>query len=343
MRVAITTTHIPFIRGGAEALAEGLRDALYSHGHQADIIAMPFRFFPARDVQRAMDQWQTENLESCNGYEIDRVICLKFPAYYGNHPRRVLWLIHQHRSVYELWDERQHRNLEDRELRRRIIETDNRRIAEIPKRFAISENVAARLLRYNGIDAESLYHPPPRANGLYTAPPECFIFCPSRLEELKRQHLLIRAMRHVRSPVVALICGAGGQEPAYRQLIEKIGVTDRVRLLGEIDPAQLAAYYAMSLGVFFCPRDEDYGYVTLEAMLSAKPVITCRDSGGPLEFVRHGETGLIVEPEPESVADAIEHLHKDTARAQQMGQNSHRLYAEMSISWENVVDRLLSE
>ena len=40
-----------------------------------------------------------------------------------------------------------------------------------------------------------------------------------------------------------------------------------------------------ALGVIFPPLDEDYGYVTLEAMLAAKPVITCTDSGGPLEFV----------------------------------------------------------
>ena len=60
--------------------------------------------------------------------------------------------------------------------------------------------------------------------------------------------------------------------------------------------------YAKALAVIYPPIDEDFGYVTLEAMLARKPIVVCLDSGGPLEFVRNGENGLIVEPNAEDLA-----------------------------------------
>jgi glycosyltransferase involved in cell wall biosynthesis len=94
--------------------------------------------------------------------------------------------------------------------------------------------------------------------------------------------------------------------------------------------------------VIFPPLDEDYGYVTLEAMLSSKPVLTCRDSGGSLEFVVHQETGLIVEPEPEAVAHAIDRLYEDRCLAQAWGKAGKDRYLSMNISWDTVVERLTS-
>ena len=168
------------------------------------------------------------------------------------------------------------------------------------------------------------------------------IFFPSRIEALKRQTLLIEAMRHVRSPVVALIGGTGGQHGTCEQLIVQHGLQERVRLLGPLSDEELRAYYAASLGVFFGPKDEDYGYITLEAMLSAKPVITCTDSGGPLEFVRTGKSGLITEPAPAALAVAMDQLWEDRARAERMGEEGFAHYQRLEISWPKVVQRLLS-
>ena len=75
--------------------------------------------------------------------------------------------------------------------------------------------------------------------------------------------------------------------------------------VGPVSEEEKRRQYAHSRAVLFPPEDEDYGYVTLEAMLAAKPVLTCDDSGGPLEFVRDGETGRIVEPTPQALADAM--------------------------------------
>lgn len=343
MRIVIATTQVPFIYGGAEALAAGLCNALHQAGHQVETLRLPFRFFPEAEIARNMAHWADEDLTRLNGYEPDRVICLKFPSYYLRHPHKTAWLLHQHRSVYELWDEQPAHSAEACALRERIHAQDTRSLSEIAARFTISQTVCDRLQRYNGLSSTALYHPPPFADRIYSAPAESYIFFPSRLETLKRQSLLIRAMTQVRSPVVALLAGTGGQEPALRQLIAQEGLEQRVRLLGPIDEAMMLACYAHCLAVFFGPQDEDYGYVTLEAMLAAKPVITCTDSGGPLEFVQDGATGRVVAPEPAAVAAAIDELHQQRHQAAQLGQQGRDHYHSLAISWENVVSRLLSD
>src|SRR5438067_8700077 len=103
MRILIATTHVPFIRGGAEAHAEGLRDALIAEGHEAEIVAMPFKWYPPERILDHMLACRLLDLTEASGAGVDRVIGLKFPAYLVNHPNKVLWLLHQHRSAYDLW------------------------------------------------------------------------------------------------------------------------------------------------------------------------------------------------------------------------------------------------
>ena len=103
----------------------------------------------------------------------------------------------------------------------------------------------------------------------------------------------------------------------------------------------IKSLYAQALGVVFVPVDEDYGYVTLEAMLSSKPLITCIDSGGPLEFVIHNETGLVVEPSPAALAEAMDQLWKNRERAKIWGISARDHYESLNISWPNVVQTLL--
>src|SRR5262249_34592011 len=119
-------------------------------------------------------------------------------------------------------------------------------------------------------------------------------------------------------------------------------VDPRVQWLGDIPEKDKADQYANALGVIFPPWDEDYGYVTLEAMLSSKAVITCSDSGGPLEFVRHAETGLIAEPTPESLAAAMDRLWEDRAKSQRMGEAGRKLCDTLGVSWKHAVEKLLS-
>jgi glycosyltransferase involved in cell wall biosynthesis len=214
-------------------------------------------------------------------------------------------------------------------------------MAAARERFTISARVSERLMQSAGLASTPLYHPPPLAPLCYSRPAEPYVFFPSRIEHAKRQELLLRAMQAVRAPVVALFAGEGGQSEAMRQLAAKSGLHDRVRFLGHVTSEELAGYYAHAMAVFFGPRDEDYGYVTLEAMLCAKPVITCADSGGPLEFVVDGETGLVVAPEPQAVAAAIDELAAKPARARAFGQEGLARYGRMVPPWDKVAATLL--
>jgi len=343
MRIIITTVQSPFIKGGAEELAKGLCKALNDAGHEADICAMPFRFFPPQAVKRSMDVWSSEDLAEINNYKVDRMIGLKFPAYLAPHPDKMLWVLHQHRDVYDCADlkgDASARSPDWLQLQKSVRAADERAFSESRQIYTISQTVADRIDRHNGHNATALYHPPPNHSDFHCEAPLPYIFMPSRFEELKRQELLIEAMRKVKSPVKALLAGTGGQLPRMKRLVAEHGISDKVAFLGQISHREKVAYYARSLGVFFGPHNEDYGYVTLEAMLSAKPVITCRDSGGPTEFVRHGETGTVCDPEPEAVADAIENLYASRERAARMGENGLEHYRDMDISWEKVVDRL---
>jgi glycosyltransferase involved in cell wall biosynthesis len=136
------------------------------------------------------------------------------------------------------------------------------------------------------------------------------------------------------------------ERPAYAEALktqaQKLKIHSRVEWLGSVTEEEKRCQYACALGIIFPPVNEDYGYVTLEAMLSSKPMITCIDSGGPLEFVRAGETGLIVEPTPEALAAAMDELWENRAQAQVMGEAGRAYYDSQQIRWPKVVERLLS-
>ncbi len=346
MKVAIATVQVPFIRGGADNLTMGLRDALAERGVETDVVTLPFRFHPPAEVLRSMQAWRQEDFTRLNGVAVDRVICLTFPSFYLRHPHKVVWLLHQHRAVYELWDTPYagglRRSTQGQELRRHILAQDTRHLRSCRRVYTIAREVSRRMRRFNAVDSMPLYHPPRFAERFYNAPAEPFIFFPSRLEALKRQDLLVRAMAHVKAPVAAFIAGDGGCRGELERLVERLGLRRRVRLMGRIGHDELLACYARCRAVFFGPYREDYGYVTLEAMLSAKPVITCEDSGGSLEFVRHGRTGLVVPPRPEKVAEAIDTMHFNPAEAEEMGRAGLARYRELGISWQRVVEELLS-
>lgn len=343
MRIALATVQSPFIRGGAELHAGQLCRALLRAGHEAEIVSMPFRYGPPAQIARSMRNWEQEDFTSLSGFSPDLVICLKFPTWYLKHPNKVSWILHQHRAVYDLWDKTpagERRKLT--EIRKEIIDKDRQYLQGCQQIFANSRTVAKRLQKYNGLTAEALYHPPPLADkirpGTCLAP---FIFFPSRFEELKRQTLLIEAMRHTRSQIKAILAGEGPQLGRCRALVNKYKLEDKVMLPGRIDISLLLQCYARCLGVFYAPFDEDYGYVTLEAMLAAKPVLTCIDSGGPLEFVEHEKTGLCLEPEAERIARGLDLLARNPEQAEIMGQQGRDRYQSLPLNWQHVIQKLL--
>ena len=80
--------------------------------------------------------------------------------------------------------------------------------------------------------------------------------------------------------------------------------------------------------------------MTLEGFLSSKPVITCADSGGPLELVEDGVSGWVAEPDPRSIAEAIDRLAAGRDRAARMGAAGRERVRTLEINWDHVVEEL---
>ncbi len=343
MRVAIATAQVPFVRGGAEAHAEGLLGALREHGADAELVNLPFRWYP---TDRLLDHIVAARLWRLD--DADRVIGLKFPAYLVPHPSKVLWLMHQHRPAYDLWND-QANGLRDtgegRAVRDAVRRADDAWLPEALRIYTTSPVVSDRLRRFNDIASTPL-HPPLVDPGTFRSGPYGdYVFAPSRLASTKRQRLLIEAMRHVRSSARLVIAGPAAS-PAdlatLRATVRRHDLGDRVTILGRwISEREKLDLYAGARAVAFVPRDEDYGYVTLEAAAAARPTITCTDAGGPALFVRDGDTGLVRPPEPRALADAIDGLMADRREAARLGANARDQLIALDLRWDRVVEELL--
>lgn len=343
--VLICTTQVPFTTGGGESHVEGLRQALIAAGYNAEVSALPFKWYPPTEIMRGALAWRLLDLSEANGKPIDLVIGMKFPAYLAAHPKKVLWIMHQHRSAYNLWGtpfDDLSTYPEGARVRQWIRDCDNRFIGEARKVFANSQAVAERLRHFNSIASEVLYHPPPRADRLRVGELGNYVFYPSRLEPQKRQELLIEAARYLKTPVKIVLAGSARDPQHYESLIKKYDVGDRVSLRGFVSEAEMIDLYANALGICYLPFDEDYGYVTLEGMLSGKPLIVPVDGGGATEFIVDGEEGLIIEAQPKAIAEALDSLFADRDRTRAMGARAYEKIRSLNLSWPDVVDKLIS-
>lgn len=342
MRIAVVNSQTPFVRGGAEQLAGWLVDRLREHGHRAELVSLPFRWHP---LPKLLEHALAARLVRIT--DVDRVIALKFPAYYVPHDDKVLWVLHQHRQVYDQWGTEfgLPDTSEGRYIRRAITEADNRLLAEVRRVYTISRVVAGRMRIFNGYEPAALYPPLGDDRSYYHGEAGNYLFFPSRINQLKRQLLAVQAMRHVSSDVRLVIAG----EPDHRRLdldpVSELAadreLRDRVELLaGWLPERRKLELLAHCLGVLFPPYNEDYGFVTLEGFLASKPVITCTDSGGPVELVEDGVSGYVAEPDPRSIAEAIDQLAGDRNRAAQMGVSGRERVQSLGIDWDHVVEEL---
>jgi glycosyltransferase involved in cell wall biosynthesis len=345
MNILICTTQVPFTTGGAESHVEGLRGALVQAGYNAEIVALPFKWYPPAEIMQSALAWRLLDLSEANGKPIDLVIGMKFPAYLVAHERKVLWIMHQYRAAYNLWDtpfDDLSAYPDGAQVRAWIQSADNRLIPEAKKVFANSKTVADRLRRYNHIESQPLYHPPPRAESLRCGEQGDYVFYPSRLEPQKRQELLIEAAQHLKTPVKIVFAGGSGDPKRYESLVKQYGVGDRVKLRGFVDESEIVDLYANALAVCYLPFDEDYGYVTLEGMISGKPIVVTSDGGGATEFIENEREGFVVSPEPKAIAEGLDTLYANRERARAMGQRGNEKLKAMELSWQHVVESLIN-
>jgi glycosyltransferase involved in cell wall biosynthesis len=224
-----------------------------------------------------------------------------------------------------------------------VRQADRVALGEAKRIFTNSRNVQGRLWDSLRLPSEPLYHPSPAAEALFAREPGPYgdyVFLPGRMEALKRQSLVLDAMRHVRSDVRLVLVGRGPDEPVLRERAARLGLADRIVFEIDVPDERLYELYLGSLAVSYGPFDEDYGYVTIEAFAARRPVVTTTDAGGPLEFVADGETGLVVPPEPDAIAEAFDRLAGDRALAARLGNAGHALARERVPGWPEIVARL---
>lgn len=339
--VLVCAVQAPFVVGGAEILVSELRAQLERRGFRADVASVPFKWYPASEIVRQALAWRLLDVTESNGTPVDLVIPTKFPSFLVRHPRKVCWLFHQHREAYDLFGT-EYCSLsdtpEDREVRGAIQTMDTAALSECRTIFTISRNVADRLARWNGLTGEPVY-PPPQHLGRYRHDGYGdYFFYAGRLDRLKRLDLAIDAVARARG-VRLKIAGRGPLEGELRRQIARLGLEDRVELLGFVGTEELLALYAGCRAAYYAPLNEDYGYVTVEAFLSRKPVVTTRDAGGPLEFVTDGETGIVAEPDPDSIARALARLQREPdAPLREMGEAGFARVRH--INWDHAIDLL---
>ena len=347
MKIAIATVQVPFTRGGAEILAEMLKSELKKRDYNAEIVSIPFKWYPYDTLLKSIQMGRMIDLESATGEKIDKVITLKFPAYLLKHENKTLWLLHQHRSVYDLWgtefgDLQHWPNGE--EVRDFIYEIDKKYLKEYKNIYTIAQCVTDRLKHYSGFDSTVLYHPPLNYEKLHCEDYKDYIFYPSRINTIKRQRVLVEAMKYVKTDVKAYIAGGGEEEEIgyLNNFIKDNKLENKVKLLGFISEEEKIKYYANSLAVYFGAYNEDYGYITLEGMYSQKPVIVHHDAGGPLEFIEDNFNGFIVSSDAKNLASKIDYMYEHKDEVKKMGNNAKQSLIDKNMNWDYVIQQLVN-
>jgi glycosyltransferase involved in cell wall biosynthesis len=343
-RIAVITSGQPFGSGGHLVIADGLVRALREAGHEAEIVLTPQNRF-GRQGAAYLSTWLTDVGMAQDGGRIDQVITSRFPSYAVRHDAHVCWLNHRMREYYDQWPAfratltplqraKEH-------IRRRLIRAADGYLLRqnVSRLFAQSKAIQVRLQRMGGIRSEVLYPPPPprpyRCDGYGD-----YIFAVSRLTPLKRLNLLVRALAEPGAAGVRCVIAGDGEMGAHlRDLVRGLGLEARVQLVGAVGAGDLVAHLARCRAVCFPAQDEDYGFVTVEAFASRKPVITCSDSGGPVELVHDGVEGMVTAPDPASLADALGSVMADAGLAARMGDAGWR--AARALTWSGAVEQLV--
>jgi glycosyltransferase involved in cell wall biosynthesis len=345
LRILVVTSDVPFVEGGHRVIARSLVAAFREHGHSCEEYFTPQNRF-GRQFSAYLATALTDVGMDGLGRKIDMVVSLRFPAYAVRHENHVCWLTHRMREYYDLWAHFSS-NLSfpgrcKETVRRALIRAVDRYLLKrnVRRLYVLSRTVQARLEQWGRIRSKVLYPPPPQRS-YRTEAYENFIFCPSRLEPLKRPDLLIDAFSRVQDKELkCIIAGDGSMRDAMERKIREKGLDGRVRISGFLGEKELIDHYARCLAVFFGPYHEDYGFVAPEAFVCRKPVVTCEDSGGPAETVEDGVSGFICSPDPAEIAGKLDLLASRTGLAGKMGERGRLRVA--ALSWEGVVRTFLS-
>jgi glycosyltransferase involved in cell wall biosynthesis len=346
MKILVLNNAAPFIRGGAEELADHLVLRLRKiRGIEAELLRLPFNWNPAERLIEEMLLHRQLRLTN-----VDRVIALKFPAYLVPHKRKTLWLLHQFRQAYDLYLEgHTHIGFDERgrEIVQAIRSEDNRCFAESEAIYVNSPVTQKRLKTFNDVDSRVLYPPLNDPERFRPASYGDYIFAGGRMSSSKRQHLLVGAMAKAPKGLRLVVAGPPDSPDYARELedlVARHGLEDRVDLrFGFRDRDEIGELASGALACAYLPIDEDsLGYVSMEAFGASKAVLTTTDSGGLLEIVIDGQTGRVVAPNEDAIAEALTDLWTNRTRTEAMGRAGHEILSAKNLTWDDTIKRLLS-
>lgn len=346
MKIAILNNMAPFIRGGAELLAERLQLELELREHEVELVRIPFDWTSPQALLRSAAYAATMRL-----YGADRVIALKYPGYLIPHPEMHVWLVHPFRQIHDLWDTPHGWSSADREqleARETILEMERVAFARARAVYAISDVVAGRARATLGLRPQPLFTPPYWTQPIEPGPFGDYVLALGRVGAAKRQELLVAAMALVEDPNLRLVIAGGPESEQTQHVLERrvaeLGLGDRVSLeLEFISEQRKRELLSGARAVAYLPIEEDsYGYVCLEGYQAGKPLITATDSGGTHQLVRDGQTGWIVAPDQESVAAALSQVAADPQRAERLGSAGRELSQTLGLNWDHVIEVLTS-
>lgn len=347
MKLAVASTYVPFIKGGGTIIVESLISQLIRRDHEAEAIMFPLRSYWAELPEQTF-ALRCFDLTEASGDKIDRLITIRYPSFALCHPDKIAWFIHHHRGAYDLWgtDYQDIPNTpEGLKFRENLIRSDTVFLNECRRIYTNSKIVAKRLLEFNQIEPNGVLYPPlPNPEIFHKGDYGDYFVYSSRLVPIKRQFLAIEAMRYVKSNFKLVLVGKADTDNymnKLQNLVRQYNLEEKVKFTGWISEKEKAALTAGSYAALYIAYNEDsYGYSTLEAFHSSKSVITCHDSGGTEELIEDGINGLIVEPTPGALAQAMEHLWSNRNQTRRMGQNASMTLKHKEINWDHVIEVL---
>lgn len=320
--------------GGAERLFVALVNAFRESGHETHEIPVV--------ADEATYTHILRNYLTCYDLEVsnyDLIISTKAPTWMVRHPNHVCYLMHTVRVFYDMFDavfpDAGDELIAQRELIHRM-DTEAMSFPKCRSVFTQSNEVTGRLREWNGLESNVL-HPPLWSNNFRTGAAQDYLLLPGRLHPWKRVDLVIRAMDYVKAPLRLIITGTGIAENELKVLASR---NKRIEFRGRVTDSELVELYAHSFAVPFTPKREDYGYITLEAFASGKPVITCTDSGEAPTIVDQVNGGYVCTPDPQVIGEHIDLLWENRKDAEMFGQNGREWVEQLS--WQKIVHRLVS-
>ena len=343
MKVLVATSDVPFVEGGHLVIARELTRAINEFGYNAELILTPqnrfSKVFNAYIATRLIDVE-----EDGVGEKIDKLITFKYPSYALKHPNHTVWINHRMREYYDLWEQfytklGKRAKIKEKVKRFLIHKIDNHFLKKGKRVYSQSENIKKRLEKWGKIKSSVLYPPPPKRDyrvGNYTNT----IFTVSRLVKHKRVELIINALSKVeRKDINLKIAGDGSELENLKKLVNNLNLEKRVEFLGRVSEEELVKNYAECGAVFYSPYNEDYGFVTVEAFVSGKAVITTNDSGGVYELVSKSGAGIYSENNPDSLAKKIDEIFSDKNTLISLGEKGKKWVS--NLSWEKTVETLI--